>query len=131
MRQLLDKRGQAMIEFAIIIPFFALMLYGFAYVGMFFHDYITLTELARDIARRESVGIAYDQTKYNNTALLTDVYKFNPAKDQGVKIVSSTDATAGKQITVTLAAQLNMTNSFWKSILPASISASLTMRKEE
>ncbi len=98
---------------------------------MFFHDYITLTELARDIARRESVGIAYDQTKYNNTALLTDVYKFNPAKDQGVKIVSSTDAIAGKQITVTLAAQLNMTNSFWKSILPASISASLTMRKEE
>ncbi len=131
MRQLLDKRGQTMIEFAIIIPFFVLMLYGFAYVSMFFHDYITLSELARDIARRESVGIAYDQTKYNNTALLTDVYKFNPTKDQGVKIDSETDATAGKQIIVTLTAQLNMENAFWKGILPASISASLTMRKEE
>lgn len=131
MRQLLDKRGQAMVEFAIIIPFFAVLLYIIAYGSMLFHDFITLTELARDIARRESVGIVYDQARYNNTALLTDLYTLNLARDEGVLIELITDDITGRQVVVTVTAQLNLPNRFWENMLPNTISASLTMHREE
>jgi Flp pilus assembly protein TadG len=123
-----DSRGQAMVEFAIIIPFFFIMVYGFAYLSMFFHDYLTLTELTRDIARNESVGIAYNPDTYSNTALLTNVYRLD--WQSGVA-VTPPDAAAGEQVTVTLTARLNAAaGSFWADTLPATISASLTMRKE-
>lgn len=134
-----DKHGQAMVEFAIIIPFFMLMLYGFSYLAMFFHDYLTLNELTRDIARHEAVGIHFAdiRTNYTSTTFLTDVYLFQPAK-AGAVVVKNTDeknssgTIIGTSITVTLTATANVTEgSLWKKILPNTISTSLTMRKEE
>ncbi len=131
MSYLRNKRGQAMVEFTIIIPFFIFMLYGFSYMGMFFHDYLTLNEMTRNIARQASVGISLDKIKenYNNQTFLTNVYivTFDPERD----VKDSEDSSGEKNVTVTLTAARNVTkDSFWE-VLPASISSSLTMRKEE
>lgn len=130
-----SNRGQAMVEFAIIIPFFIFMLYAFSYLGMFFHDYLTLNEMTRDIARHESVGIPFAKikTNYSNTTFLTNIYTFDPERNVNVVVASEIiNGTAdGQNVTVTLTASRNVTkNSFWE-VLPASISSSLTMRKEE
>ncbi|MDU4961763.1 MAG: pilus assembly protein [Sporomusaceae bacterium] len=130
MNSLRDRRGQAMVEFAIIIPFFCTMVWGFAYLSMFFHDYLTLTELTRVIARNESVGIAYDSNVYKDTTFLTTVYTWNP--QTGVAVATTANAAAGTQVTVTLTAKLNLAaDSIWANSLPAAITAALTMRKEE
>lgn len=130
MKRWREQRGQAMVEFAIIVPFFLMLIWGFAYLSMFFHDYLTLSELTRVIARNESVGIAYDPAAYNNTAFLTNLYTWNP--QTGIAVATAADAAAGMQVTVTLTASLNLAaGSFLADSLPAAITAALTMRKEE
>lgn len=131
-----NRRGIAMIEFAIIIPIFIFMLYGLAYLSMVFHDYLTLSEMTRDIARHESVGITFDKIKanYSKTTFLTDVYLFNPDTDVKVdtQAENSQNPSAGQNVTVTLTAKLNIAKeSIWHDMLPSIITASLTMRKEE
>ncbi len=135
MSYLRNKRGQAMVEFAIIIPFFIFMLYGFSYMGMFFHDYLTLNEMTRDITRQASVGISLDKikTNYSGQTFLTSVYIFDPKTN--IQLVTAPengkDASEGENITVTLTAVRNVTkDSFWE-VLPEKITSSLTMRKEE
>nr|WP_092075029.1 TadE/TadG family type IV pilus assembly protein [Dendrosporobacter quercicolus]NSL49994.1 pilus assembly protein [Dendrosporobacter quercicolus DSM 1736]SDN27840.1 TadE-like protein [Dendrosporobacter quercicolus] len=127
-----DRRGQALVEFAIILPIFFLMLYALAYLGMFFHDYLTLNELTRDIARKEAVGISFDDIKqnYRERTFLTSVYSFNP--DDVTVTTEAEEIGGGQQVTVTLTATVNVAeNSFWGEMLPSTISSSLTMRKEE
>jgi len=130
-----NERGQAIIEFAIIIPFFIFMLYAFAYLAMFFHDYLTLTEMTRDIARRQSVGISIDTIRahYATQVFLTDFYVFDP--NTGIQITTAAedpkDASAGSAIKVILNATLQVSDgSYWKEVLPATISSSLVMHKE-
>ena len=35
------QKGQALVEFALIIPFFLLLIFGLIYSGLLFHDYNT------------------------------------------------------------------------------------------
>ncbi|EIW20448.1 MULTISPECIES: TadE/TadG family type IV pilus assembly protein [Pelosinus] len=130
-----NNRGQAMVEFAIIIPFFFFMLYACSYLGMFFHDYLILNEMTRNIARQASVGISLDTIKinYSNQTFLTSVYIFD--SNTNVQLVTEpeneNDTSEGQNVTVTLTASRNVTkDSFWE-VLPETISSSLTMRKEE
>lgn len=126
------NKGQAMIEFAIVIPLFFLMLYAFVYLAMFFHDYLTLNELTRDITRKEAVGIPFEDIRenYRNQTFLTSTYRFDPEND--VRVITEDEGTGGgKSVTVTLTANVNVAEeSFWRSVLPPRISSSLTMRKE-
>lgn len=135
LKQIKKNRGQAIIEFAIILPLFIFMLCAFAYLAMFFHDYLTLTEMTRDIARRQAVGISIDTIKKNYTAqvFLTDFYVFDP--NTGIQITTvpedTTDTSTGSAVEVTLKATLQaQEGSYWKKVLPAAISSSLVMHKE-
>jgi Flp pilus assembly protein TadG len=126
------EKGQAMVEFAIIVPLFFFMLYAFSYLGMFFHDYLTLQEMTRNIARQASVGISLAdiETNYSSQTFLTNVYTFDPKND--IQLLTASDTSDGQNVTVTLTAKLNLEEgSFWKTVLLSEISASLTMRKEE
>ena len=49
------QKGQSIVEFAIVLPFFFLLLWGFAYFGMFFSDYLMLNNTAREYARQASL----------------------------------------------------------------------------
>lgn len=135
LKQIKNERGQAIIEFALILPFFIFMLYAFVYLAMFFHDYLTLTDMTRDIARRQSVGISLDLIKrdYTGRVFLTDFYVFDP--NTGIQITTvpedNTNTSAGSAVEVTLKATLQaQEGSYWKKVLPATISSSLVMHKE-
>ena len=49
------KKGQALIEFALILPFFLTMVFGIIYSGMLFYDYSTLSNVARSAARERAI----------------------------------------------------------------------------
>jgi len=45
------ERGQALAEFALILPLFLVIVFGIVDFGMAFHSYITITNAAREGAR--------------------------------------------------------------------------------
>ncbi|WP_273185736.1 TadE/TadG family type IV pilus assembly protein [Dialister succinatiphilus] len=45
------QRGQEIVEFALLIPFFFIFFFGIMYCGFLFGDYITLSNMARSAAR--------------------------------------------------------------------------------
>ena len=49
------QKGQALVEFALIIPFFLLLIFGLIYSGLLFHDYNTLSNTARSAAREAAL----------------------------------------------------------------------------
>jgi Flp pilus assembly protein TadG len=49
-------RGQALVEFALVIPFFLLLLFGIIDMARFVYDSNSLNEVAREAARQGTVG---------------------------------------------------------------------------
>ncbi len=50
------ERGQALVEFALVLPLFLLLLLGIVQFGSVFRDYIALTDATRVGARQASVA---------------------------------------------------------------------------
>jgi Flp pilus assembly protein TadG len=50
------SRGQALVEFALVIPFFLLMVFGIIDMARFVYDNNALNEAAREAARQGTVG---------------------------------------------------------------------------
>jgi len=55
-RELKKKRGQAMVEFALVLPVFILLLMGIMEFGLIFHQYLVVTAASREGARAAAVG---------------------------------------------------------------------------
>src|SRR5215210_3360818 len=51
-----DERGQAMTEFALVLPIIALLLFGVIQFGIAFNNYLTLTDAVRAGARKGAVA---------------------------------------------------------------------------
>ena len=51
-----DERGQAMVEFALVLPILMALLLGIIQFGIVFNNYITLTDAARAGARKAAVS---------------------------------------------------------------------------
>jgi Flp pilus assembly protein TadG len=56
MRRTERERGQALIEFALVLPLFLLLLLGIVQMGTVFRDYIALTDATRVGARQAAVA---------------------------------------------------------------------------
>lgn len=56
MRRTERERGQALIEFALVLPLFLLLLLGIVQLGSVFRDYIALTDATRVGARQAAVA---------------------------------------------------------------------------
>ena len=54
-----SQKGQGLLEFAFVLPFLILIMFGLFYAGMLFSDYIELNNLAR-VAAREAAVISQD-----------------------------------------------------------------------
>lgn len=72
------QSGQVIVEFALVLPLFLLLLFGIFYSGMLFHDYSTLSNIARSAAREAAVssGTEYGSisSHYSTQGLLTSLY---------------------------------------------------------
>lgn len=54
-----SQKGQGLLEFAFVLPFLILIMFGLFYAGMLFSDYIELNNLAR-LAAREAAVVSTD-----------------------------------------------------------------------
>ena len=76
------QRGQSMVEFAIVVPFFLVFIMGIAYFGAAISDYIALNNMARSCAREASLGgpTTYKnlQNKYLEKDLTAGLYEWGP-----------------------------------------------------
>jgi Flp pilus assembly protein TadG len=50
------ERGQTMVEFAMVLPVLAILLFGVIQFGILFNNYVTLTDATRAGARRAAVS---------------------------------------------------------------------------
>jgi Flp pilus assembly protein TadG len=55
-RHIDGERGQTIVEFAVVLPILAVLLFGIIQFGIAFNNYITLTDAARAGARTAAVS---------------------------------------------------------------------------
>lgn len=63
------KKAQAMVEFAVIIPLFIMLIMGIMYSGMIFADYMSFNNIARSSAHEASLSEHYDDIYAKHTAV--------------------------------------------------------------
>lgn len=51
------ERGQMLVEFALLLPLFLVLLFGIMYCGFMYGDYLTLSNMARSAAREAVITI--------------------------------------------------------------------------
>ena len=56
MKKFLNLREQAAVEFSLLLPIFALILFATIYLGMFIIDYVTLDNAAAQAARHAAMN---------------------------------------------------------------------------
>ena len=98
-------KGQVIVEFAIILPLFLLMMYGIIYSGMLFYDYSTLSNIARASAREAALSDSsnYSTIAGNYTELLknlkTDFYAVDNANPIVIEEITSDN---GVRVTINI-----------------------------
>jgi hypothetical protein len=55
-RRLRAEKGQALVEFAVVLPVLCLVLFGIIQFGLLFYNYIDLTSATREGARKAAVS---------------------------------------------------------------------------
>lgn len=53
-----NQKGQDLVEFALVFPIFIFLVIGIIYVGFFFGDYMTLSNITRSAVREAAVSTA-------------------------------------------------------------------------
>ena len=130
-------KGQVIVEFALILPLFLFVMYGIIYSGMMFHDYSTLSNIARASARDAAISNASvnDETKRYTTiednykgqigSLMTSLYVVQD-KDNPIIIEQITDDS----VRSTIIMKVNISGFFVDMILPPTFGVQYYMKKE-
>ena len=135
------QRGQVIVEFALILPLFLLMIFGLIYSGMLFHDYSTLSNVARSATREVAISsdtsaatitkvraYYYDDTGHRFTqGIITNLYV--PSTSDPFTIVPNS-GTDGKDIVTTINMTLNVKFPLIDMVLPEDFSIVYHMRKD-
>lgn len=130
-------KGQVIVEFALILPFFLLMLYGIIYSGMMFHDYSTLSNIARASAREAAISGAPLDSATNRYKTVEDNYKsqieslltsFYVVQDKNNPIII--EPATEDSIRSTIIMKVNVSGYFLDMILPPTFGVQYYMRKE-
>ena len=134
------NKGQALIEFTLVLPLFFIMIFGVIYSGMLFYDYSTLSNIARSAARERAITKTVEEDSSNGKSnativknyfdngsfkygLVTSLYK--PASD-ALKI----DTDNPPDIVVTATMEIDSRSYIMQMILPEKYSVVYHMRKD-
>ena len=125
------QKGQAVVEFAFVLPLLLMLLFGVIFSGLLFADYMTLSNAARSSAREaalqpsksEDIGLFYQ----SNTSLITDLYN-NPTFQ-----IDPDNTTPPDSVKVTVTTSLNTSFpgiGIVSSLLPQNLTIHYYMHKE-
>lgn len=122
------RRGQAMVEFALVLPIFVLLVFGIMEFGLMFHQYMVVTAASREGARTAAVGGTDAEIR---TAALTAA----AGVDKGFLTTSVAPATRvkGAPVTVTVTNQVPISTPLIAAIFPVNpvpVSGTTIMRVE-
>ncbi|TYZ29259.1 pilus assembly protein [Selenomonas caprae] len=88
------QRGQGIVEFALVLPLFCLLVFGIVFAGMMFADYMTLANIARSSARAAAKADAAAfanrykliRDDYQNQSLPLGFFTWDPKDEKYFKI---------------------------------------------
>ena len=83
------EKGQALLEFALLVPIFLMLLFAIVDFGMGFHSWITVTNSAREGARLGAVHATTDDIRDRVYATATLI---NEDTNMEVLVTNATDA---------------------------------------
>lgn len=95
------ERGQALVEFALVLPLFALLLFAIVQFGITFNHYLSVTDAVRAGGRQAAVGRF---TPAPTDATIAAVRRASPNLDQEslqVAVIAPAGWTRGADVTVT------------------------------
>ena len=137
------QKGQAIIEFAVVLPLFVLFLFGIIYSGMLFYDYISLSNLARSAAREGAIVENFDNNSSSRfqiekhysertNDLLTQLYGPVPysGTDQTKLVKVELDPDDENSIKVSIQMRRNVTSGLMEIILPDDYTIVYYMRRD-
>ncbi len=109
-----NQKAQGIVEFALVLPLFLLLVMGIIYFGMAFSDYLTMSNTVRSIAHEASLkenNNDYPTVVQNCTsgvALVNDIFIWRP-DSSGINntYLNVTYDTSTKNVVVTATAEYN------------------------
>jgi Flp pilus assembly protein TadG len=136
-----SEKGQAAVEFALILPILLMLIFGIVDFGRILYTKNALTFLSQDAARHMSIYYVSDST--NNTVLSTyvnahpgtlDTNAFKKSDSTSGIIISSNTIKTGNDVTVSLTYKIYYITPFVNMIPgltnPFYITSSSTFRAE-
>ena len=135
------QKGQSLVEFTLVLPFFLLLIFGLIYSGMLFYDYSTLSNMARSAARERAIapisgdgavsngdieGYYFDKQKKQFTPLRLVTGLYQPTANA----LSVIGPNANNDIIVTITMELGDSSPVMRMVLPPTYSVVYHMRKE-
>jgi Flp pilus assembly protein TadG len=113
------QKGQDIVEFAILVPLFFLILIAMCAFGMFFSDYITFNNVARSVAREAVVrepGDSWDNVKtrnFNEYKTAGNLYKLT---NENNITIEQTTVDGSPSVTVTVQAPMKTQGAFFSNL---------------
>ena len=113
------QKGQDIVEFAILVPLFFLILIAMCAFGMFFSDYITFNNVARSVAREAVVrepGDSWDNVKtrnFNEYKTVGNLYKLT---NENNITIEQTTVDGSPSVTVTVQAPMKTQGAFFSNL---------------
>ena len=134
-RTLRNQRGQAVTEFAVILPVLLLVLLGIYQFGVVFNNYIQVTAAAREGARKAAVSRASGSCATVQGLAITAARSAAPGLTQSKMNVTVTATCTNNAYTPGTDTTVNVTYPYAVSILgkvvaSGNLSSSTTMREE-
>jgi Flp pilus assembly protein TadG len=126
-----NQQGQAVVEFAVILPVLLLVLFSILQFGIVFNNYIQVTAAAREGARKAAVsrGLGAAGAK---SAAITAAKGAAPGLDQSkltITFPNNPSFTAGTDVVVKVTYPYSI-NILGKVVGSGNLSSSTTMRVE-
>ena len=126
------QKGQSLVEFALVVPFFLLLIFGLIYSGMLFYDYSTLSNVARSAARERAIT----KSDIDSNQIIENYFKEGHfLYGQTTSLYSPgtppmTISTDDEDIVVTINMQLGERSPLMEMVLPDHYSIVYHMRKD-
>lgn len=123
-----NKRGQAMVEFALVLPILLLLLLGIMEFGLVFHEYLVVTHAAREGSRVATLG-------GSDAEIMTTVSNAAASIDRGALSTTIVPAVRvrGNQVSVRVTNPVPIMTPLFSAIFPQNpfpVSGTSIMRVE-